>query len=126
VLTALAGGVGAARFLRGLVDIVDETTITVVVNTGDDDRFHGLHVSPDLDSVMYTLAGANNPETGWGLADETFRTMEAIERYGAPTWFRLGDRDLATHLVAASAWTPGARSAPSRRTSAPRGVYGAG
>ena len=73
-------------------------TSTAVVNTGDDDRFHGLLVCPDLDSVTYTLAGAQNPDTGWGLVDETFHTMDAIERYGAPTWFRLGDRDLATHL----------------------------
>jgi LPPG:FO 2-phospho-L-lactate transferase len=98
MLVALAGGVGAARFLRGLVDVVDPTEVTVVVNTGDDDCFHGLHVSPDLDSVTYTLADANNAETGWGLAGETFTTMDALDRYGAPTWFRLGDRDLATHL----------------------------
>jgi LPPG:FO 2-phospho-L-lactate transferase len=98
MLTALAVGVGAARFLRGLVDVVPPETVTVVVNTGDDDTFHGLHVSPDLDSVTYTLADAQNPETGWGLAGETFATMDALERYGRPTWFRLGDRDLATHL----------------------------
>lgn len=98
MLTALAGGVGAARFLRGLVAVVPPDTVTVVVNTGDDDVFHGLHVSPDLDSVTYTLAGADNPETGWGLEGETFQTMDALERYGRPTWFRLGDRDLATHL----------------------------
>jgi LPPG:FO 2-phospho-L-lactate transferase len=98
MLTALAGGVGAARFLRGLVEIVDPADITVVVNTADDDVFHGLHVSPDLDSITYTLAGASNPVTGWGLADETFHAMDALDRYGTPTWFRLGDRDLATHL----------------------------
>lgn len=98
MLTALAGGVGAARFLVGLVDVVPPEHVTVVVNTADDDEFHGLWVSPDLDSVTYRLAGAHNPETGWGLADETFRTMEALDRYGVPTWFRLGDRDLATHL----------------------------
>ena len=98
VLVALAGGVGAARFLRGLVQIVAPDDITVVVNTGDDDWFHGLLVCPDLDTVTYTLAGAENPETGWGLAGETFATMAALERYGVPTWFRLGDRDLATHL----------------------------
>ena len=98
MLTALAGGVGAARFLAGLVQIVDPRELTVIVNTGDDDRFHGLLVCPDLDSVTYALAGANNPETGWGLAGETFATMDALDRYGAPTWFRLGDRDLATHL----------------------------
>lgn len=98
MLAALAGGVGAARFLCGLVDVVAPQDVTAVVNTGDDDEFHGLWVSPDLDSVTYALAGANNRETGWGLAGETFATMEALDRYGTPTWFRLGDRDLATHL----------------------------
>ncbi len=98
MLAALAGGVGAARFLCGLVDVVSRDEITVVVNTGDDDAFHGLWVSPDVDSVLYALAGANNPETGWGLADETFHAVDALARYGVPTWFRLGDRDLATHL----------------------------
>jgi LPPG:FO 2-phospho-L-lactate transferase len=98
VLAALAGGVGAARFLCGLVDVVPADEITVVVNTGDDDEFHGLFVCPDVDSVLYALAGANNPETGWGLADETFHAVDALARYGVPTWFRLGDRDLATHL----------------------------
>jgi LPPG:FO 2-phospho-L-lactate transferase len=98
VLAALAGGVGAARFLRGLVDVVAGTDVTAVVNTGDDDEFHGLWVCPDLDSVTYTLAGAHNPETGWGLAGETFAAMTALDRYQADTWFRLGDADLATHL----------------------------
>jgi LPPG:FO 2-phospho-L-lactate transferase len=98
MLTALAGGVGAARFLAGLVDVVEPSTVTVVVNTGDDDEFHGLWVSPDIDSVTYRLAGASNPETGWGLAGETFHTIDALNRYGEETWFRLGDRDLATHL----------------------------
>jgi LPPG:FO 2-phospho-L-lactate transferase len=98
MLTALAGGVGAARFLRGLVQVVDPADVTVVVNTGDDDWFHGLLVCPDLDTVTYTLAGAENPEHGWGLAGETFAAAAALDRYGVPTWFRLGDRDLATHL----------------------------
>ena len=98
MLAALAGGVGAARFLCGLVGVVDPATVTAIVNTGDDDEFHGLWVCPDLDSVTYALAGANNPETGWGLAGESFHTIDALDRYGAPTWFRLGDRDLATHL----------------------------
>lgn len=98
MVTALAGGVGAARFLRGLVEVVPPGEVTAVVNTGDDDEFHGLWVSPDLDSVTYALADANNLETGWGLAGETFDTITALERYGEPTWFRLGDRDLATHL----------------------------
>ena len=98
MLAALAGGVGAARFLCGLVDVVDPASVTAVVNTGDDDEFHGLWVCPDLDSVTYALAGANNLDTGWGLAGETFHNLDALDRYGAPTWFRLGDRDLATHL----------------------------
>src|SRR6185295_15317230 len=98
MITALAGGVGAARFLRGLVQVVDPADVTVVVNTGDDDWFHGLLVCPDLDTVTYTLAGAENPENGWGLAGETFATAASLDRYGVPTWFRLGDRDLATHL----------------------------
>jgi LPPG:FO 2-phospho-L-lactate transferase len=102
VLTALAGGVGAARFLRGLVDVVVPGDVTAIVNTGDDDEFHGLWVCPDLDSVTYTLADAHNHETGWGLAGETFLTMDALDRYGASTWFRLGDRDLATHLFRSS------------------------
>jgi LPPG:FO 2-phospho-L-lactate transferase len=80
------------------VDVVEPETITAIVNTGDDDEFHGLWVSPDLDSVTYALAGANNLDTGWGLAGETFHAMDALDRYGVPTWFRLGDRDLATHL----------------------------
>lgn len=98
MLVALAGGVGAARFLRGLVDVVPRDEIVVVGNTGDDDTFHGLHVSPDLDTVVYTLAGAIHPQQGWGLADESFRVMEHLRRYGHDTWFNLGDRDLATHL----------------------------
>jgi LPPG:FO 2-phospho-L-lactate transferase len=98
VLTALAGGVGAARLLSGLVQVVDPASITAVVNTGDDVVLHGLHVAPDLDTVTYTLAGAVNPETGWGLAGETWAAMEALRRYGGITWFNLGDHDLATHL----------------------------
>jgi LPPG:FO 2-phospho-L-lactate transferase len=98
MLVALAGGVGAARFLRGLVRVVAPAEVTVVVNTADDETFHGLFVSPDLDTVTYTLAGAEHPEQGWGLAGETFVTMEALDRYGQDTWFRLGDRDLGTHL----------------------------
>jgi LPPG:FO 2-phospho-L-lactate transferase len=98
VITALAGGVGAARFLRGLVDVVPPADVTAIVNTGDDVVLHGLHISPDLDTVTYTLAGAINPETGWGLAGETWRVMDELQRLGGEAWFRLGDRDLATHL----------------------------
>ncbi|MET0920197.1 MAG: 2-phospho-L-lactate transferase, partial [Acidimicrobiia bacterium] len=89
---------GSARFLSGLLDVVAPNDVVVVGNTGDDDWFHGLRVCPDLDSVTYTLAGANNPETGWGLAGETFATLGALARYGSPTWFNIGDRDFATHL----------------------------
>ncbi|HEY1633733.1 MAG TPA: 2-phospho-L-lactate transferase [Acidimicrobiales bacterium] len=98
MIAALAGGVGAARLLGGMARVLPERDITVVVNTGDDTVLHGLHVSPDLDTVTYSLAGAVNPETGWGLAGETWAAMDALERYGGATWFRLGDRDLATHL----------------------------
>jgi LPPG:FO 2-phospho-L-lactate transferase len=98
VIAALAGGVGAARLLGGMTRVVPERDITVVINTGDDTVLHGLHVSPDLDTVTYSLAGVVNPETGWGLAGETWAAMDALERYGGATWFRLGDRDLATHL----------------------------
>jgi LPPG:FO 2-phospho-L-lactate transferase len=98
MITCLAGGVGAARFLEGLVRAVPPADITVVVNTGDDTVLHGLHISPDLDTVTYTLAGAINREMGWGLEGESWAAMDALERYGGETWFRLGDRDLATHL----------------------------
>jgi LPPG:FO 2-phospho-L-lactate transferase len=92
--------VGAGRFLRGLVQVVAPERLTVVANTGDDIRLHGLHVSPDLDTVTYTLGGGAHPEQGWGRADETFHVADELrERYGEPTWFALGDRDLATHLV---------------------------
>ena len=97
MITALAGGVGAARLLRGMVEVMAPGDITAVVNVGDDTDLHGLHISPDLDTVLYTLAGAINPETGWGLAGETWRVMESLQRLGGVTWFNLGDQDLATH-----------------------------
>lgn len=97
-ITALAGGVGAARFLRGVVRVVPPAVLTVIVNTGDDEEFFGLSVSPDLDTVTYTLAGAVDAEKGWGLPDETHRCLDALERYFPETWFGLGDADLATHL----------------------------
>ena len=98
MLATLAGGVGAARFLAGLVRVVPPADVVAIVNTADDDEFHGLYVSPDLDSVTYTLAGASNVAQGWGLEGETFATLDALARYDADTWFRLGDKDLATHL----------------------------
>jgi len=97
VITALAGGVGAARLLRGMVEIMAPGDITAVVNVGDDTDLHGLHICPDLDTVLYTLADAINPETGWGLAGETWRVMESLQKLGGVTWFNLGDQDLATH-----------------------------
>jgi LPPG:FO 2-phospho-L-lactate transferase len=98
MLAALAGGVGAARLLSGLVRVVDPASITAIVNTADDVVLHGLHVSPDLDTVTYTLAGEINPDTGWGLRDETWQAMDTVRRYGGISWFNLGDRDLGTHL----------------------------
>lgn len=97
-VVTLAGGVGAAKLLAGLVRAHPPDDLLAVVNTADDTVLHGLHVSPDLDTVVYTLAGAVNPDTGWGLAGETWQAMDALDRYGGITWFRLGDRDLATHL----------------------------
>lgn len=98
MIAALAGGVGAARLLAGMVQIADPAGISAIVNTGDDIELHGLHVSPDLDTVTYTLAGVVDPTTGWGLAGESWQAMDALDRYGGQTWFRLGDRDLATHM----------------------------
>jgi LPPG:FO 2-phospho-L-lactate transferase len=99
-ITVLAGGVGAARFLRGLVAAAPDATITVIGNTADDITLFGLRVCPDLDSVMYTLGGGSNEEQGWGRADETFSVRDELARYGAePSWFTLGDRDFATHIL---------------------------
>jgi LPPG:FO 2-phospho-L-lactate transferase len=108
MIAALAGGVGAARLLRGLVEVVPPSEITAIVNTGDDTNLHGLHIAPDLDTVMYTLADAINPETGWGLAGETWRVMESLERRGGVTWFNLGDQDLATHCFRTQRLSEGA------------------
>ena len=99
MLVALAGGVGAAKFLQGLLRVHDLADLVVVGNTGDDLRMHGLAVSPDLDSVAYTLAGLADEERGWGLAGETWNVREALVRLGEPGWFALGDRDIATHLL---------------------------
>lgn len=98
MILALAGGVGGAKLARGLADVLAAGELTVVVNTGDDFEHLGMNVSPDLDTVMYTLAGINDPSRGWGLAAETWHFMQSLEALGAETWFRLGDRDLATHV----------------------------
>ena len=97
-VVALAGGVGAARFLDGLARVIDPARLFIIGNTGDDVEMHGLHVSPDLDTVVYTLAGLADASRGWGLAGETWRCLAALDRLGAQTWFQLGDRDLATHI----------------------------
>jgi LPPG:FO 2-phospho-L-lactate transferase len=98
-VVALAGGVGGAKLAAGLQSMVPAGDLSVVVNTADDFDLWGLHICPDLDTVMYTLAGIANPETGWGIAGESFETLNMLERYGEDTWFKLGDRDMATHLL---------------------------
>ena len=117
MIAVLCGGVGAARFLRALRLVVDPAEVVGVVNTGDDTVLHGLSISPDLDTVTYTLAGAIDPQRGWGLVDESWHAMAALERYAAvrpagsqaaPTWFNLGDRDLATHFYRTARLAEGA------------------
>lgn len=97
-ITALAGGVGASKFLWGLARAAGQERLTIVGNTGDDIELHGLHISPDLDIVTYTLAGIADPDKGWGVHGDTFHGLEMLGRYGRATWFTLGDRDLATHI----------------------------
>jgi LPPG:FO 2-phospho-L-lactate transferase len=101
LITALAGGIGAARFLSGLIKLVDEKDLSVIVNTGDDIELFGLHISPDLDIVMYTLAGIVDNKKGWGLRQETFHCLNVLKKMG-DAWFTLGDKDLATHLFRTS------------------------
>ncbi|MEO5974231.1 MAG: 2-phospho-L-lactate transferase [Ilumatobacteraceae bacterium] len=117
MITVLSGGVGAARFLRGLVDAIEPSDITAIVNTGDDTVLHGLHISPDIDTVIYTLADAIDLERGWGLSEETWVAMSALKRYAtvrptnsiaAPEWFNLGDHDLATHFYRTARLSEGA------------------
>lgn len=98
MITALAGGVGAARFLRGLVRAVPQQDVTVVINTADDIELHGLHISPDIDTVLYTLGERIDQARGWGVADESWRAMESLRILGGPAWFNLGDRDLGMHM----------------------------
>jgi len=98
MITALAGGVGAAKLLLGLTKIIDPEDLTIIVNTGDDIELHGLHISPDLDIVAYTLAGLVDEEKGWGFRGDTFHCLDALKRFSGEEWFNLGDRDLATHI----------------------------
>ena len=107
--TVLAGGVGAARYLCGAIEAFDPAEVTAIVNVADDVVLHGLHVSPDLDTCTYTLAGAIDPERGWGLTDETWQAMAELGRYGGDDWFSLGDRDLGTHLYRTQRLHEGAR-----------------
>ena len=117
MILVLAGGVGAARFLAGLTQVVESSEIVTIVNTGDDTELHGLSISPDIDTVTYTVAQAIDPERGWGLRNETWRAMEALERFesvrpegshAAPRWFNLGDTDLATHFYSTARLREGA------------------
>jgi len=109
-LVALAGGVGGSRFARGLRAAAPEAHLSIVVNTGDDVTLHGLRISPDVDTVLYALSGLVDEARGWGPRGDTFRTMDALDRVGGETWFRLGDLDLATHIrrteLLAAGWTP--------------------
>ena len=98
MITVLCGGVGAARMLAALGTVVEPTDLTGIVNVGDDLELHGLRICPDLDTITYTLADQVNPDTGWGLRDESWQAMEMVDRYGGVRWFALGDRDLGTHL----------------------------
>ncbi len=97
-IVALAGGVGGAKLADGLYRVLPPDTLTIIGNTADDLELFGIHISPDLDTVMYTLAGLANPATGWGIMDDTFTTLAMLEKYGEDVWFRLGDADFATHL----------------------------
>ena len=98
-IAVLAGGVGGARFVQALAEVVPPSDVTVIANVGDDLEVHGLHVSPDLDTLLYTLAGLGDEERGWGRAEETWNALDTIERLGGETWFQLGDRDLGLHLL---------------------------
>ena len=95
---ALAGGIGASKFLAGLMAVLPPEQVTIIVNTGDDFQWMGLYICPDLDTVTYTLAGLANPETGWGILGDSFHALERLQTLGCDTWFKLGDRDLATHI----------------------------
>ncbi len=122
-IVALAGGVGAARFLDGLVRLVPPRALHIICNTGDDAEIHGLHVSPDIDTVLYTLAGISDPERGWGIAGDTFHCLARLGGLGAETWFQLGDRDLATHLYRTERLRQGATlSSVTRELAAAMGV----
>ena len=106
-VAVLSGGVGGARFTRGVVDVVDPRAVTVVGNVGDDLEVLGVHVSPDLDSILYALAGVNDAKRGWGRADESWNALATVAELGGESWFALGDRDLGLHLVRTQALRAG-------------------
>lgn len=108
-VVCLVGGVGGAKLAHGLAQILEPGQLTIIVNTGDDFWQHHLRICPDSDTVMYTLAGLVDPINGWGIADDTDHTLRALQRYGLDTWFRLGDQDLATHLLRSQWWHEGVR-----------------
>jgi LPPG:FO 2-phospho-L-lactate transferase len=99
MIVVLTGGTGGAKLIEGLSHVIDAAQLTVVCNTADDFVFHGLNISPDLDTIMYTLAGMSDRAKGWGIQDDTFTVLTQLERLGAKTWFKLGDRDIATHIA---------------------------
>ena len=99
MITALTGGTGGAKLVEGLAAVVDPAELTVICNTGDDCEFHGLHVSPDIDTIAYTLAGLSDADKGWGIKGDTFVALEQLRRLGNDAWFHLGDKDLATHIT---------------------------
>ncbi len=108
MITALAGGVGAAKLLKGLAKIIPPERLTAIVNTGDDITLHGLYISPDLDIATYTLAGRENEEKGWGVRDDTFHCLDALKQLTSDEWFNLGDKDLATHIFRTNLMRSGA------------------
>jgi len=99
MIAALTGGTGGAKLIEGLASILDPAGLTIICNTGDDAIFHGLYVAPDIDTILYTLAGLIDAERGWGISGESFVVLQQLERLGEQTWFNLGDKDLATHIV---------------------------
>jgi LPPG:FO 2-phospho-L-lactate transferase len=108
-VAVLVGGVGGAKLAYGLAQILPPDQLTIIVNTGDDFWLYGLRICPDLDTILYTLAGIVDPANGWGVADDTIQALQALQRYGEDTWFRLGDQDIATHLLRTQWWREGVR-----------------
>jgi LPPG:FO 2-phospho-L-lactate transferase len=111
MLTILTGGTGGAKLIEGFAAEIDPAELTIICNTGDDCVFHGLHVSPDLDTITYTLAGIGDRAKGWGIKDESFTVLEQLRRLGEPTWFKLGDKDFATHIMRSRLFNEGVQLA---------------